>query len=421
MSSLISRDTIKSVIYDQQSFYLKDKSVVRDGDLDLGKDNEIVILSGIRRCGKSTLLQQIMHNNKEKDYFLNFDDDRLVKFSVDDFQQLLEVFIEIYGVQHTFYFDEIQNIPDWERFVRRLHDQGNKIYITGSNATMLSKELGTRLTGRHYRYELFPFSFKEFLRLNKVAYSIEDQYNTQGRAILKSNFNTYFLNGGFPAYLRYGNREYLKSLYESILYRDVMVRNKISNEKEILELVMYLASNTSRLVTYNSLKNVIGIQNATTIKNYLEYVQNTYLLFLVNKYDASIKKQTRNPRKTYFIDLALVRMVGFHNSEDNGRLLENLVFLELKRRSKEIYYHKNKKECDFVLKTKTKITEAIQVSWSIVDPNTRKREIDGLLEAMDEHKLKFGLILTDSEEEEIKVDKKNIKIMPVWKWMLQDK
>ncbi len=418
MKSLISRDTIKSVIYDQQSLYMKSKSVVRDGDLDLGKDNEIVILSGIRRCGKSTLLRQIIQNNKEKDYFLNFDDDRLVNFTVEDFQQLLEVFIELYGVQHTFYFDEIQNIPDWERFVRRLHDQGNKIYITGSNATMLSKELGTRLTGRHYRYELFPFSFTEFLRLNKFDYSLEKQYSTQGRAILKSYFNKYFEKGGFPAYLKHGNREYLKSLYESILYRDVMVRNKISNEKEILELVMFLASNTSRLVTYNSLKSIAGVQNATTIKNYLEFIQNTYLLFLVNKYDSSIKKQTQNPRKTYFIDLGLVRMVGFHNSEDNGRLLENLVFIELKRRSKEIYYHKNKKECDFVLKTKTKITEAIQVSWSIVNSDTRKREIEGLLEAMHEHNLNYGLILTDNEEEEIEVENKIIKVLPVWKWML---
>ena len=416
---LISRETIKSVIFDQE--VLRNKtSIMRDGDIDFSKDNEIVVLSGIRRCGKSTLLNYVRQHNKEKDYFINFDDDRLVSFTVNDFQSLLEVFIELYGLQHTFYFDEIQNIPDWERFVRRLHEQGNKVYVTGSNATMLSKELGTRLTGRHYRYELFPFSFAEFLRLRKQPYGEKEIYSTEGRSILKRSFNEYFEKGGFPAFLQNENRQYLKSLYESILYRDVMVRNKIVNEKEILELVLFLASNTSKLITYNSLKKVINIQSSSTIKNYLEYMQNTYLIFLLNKYDSSIKKQMMNPRKVYFIDTGLVRVVGFHNSSDNGRLLENMVFIELQRRGLEVYYHKAKHECDFIIKTKIKITAAIQVSWSVADEATLNREINGLMEAMTEHKLKKGIILTDGESSELKIKGKIIEIMPVWKWMLKN-
>ena len=418
---LISRNTIKSVIYDQQLLY-KNKSLV--GRLfvpDFSKDKEITILSGIRRSGKSSLLNIVRTQNKEKDYFINFDDERLASFTVNDFQNLYEVFIEIFGEQKTFYFDEIQNVEGWERFVRRLHDNGNKIYITGSNATMLSKELGTRLTGRYIKYELYPFSFQEFLKFKQVHYTEKDIFTTFGRAKLKSKFNEYFKKGGFPGFLENENVQYLKSLYESILYRDVMVRNKITNEKEILELSLFLASNTAKLITYNSLKKVIGVQNATTVKNYMKIIQDTYLISLVNKYDTSLKKQVQNPKKVYFVDVGLVRIVGFHNSDNDGRLLENLVFVELKRRAKDIYYHKNKYECDFVIKQKNKITEAIQVSWSLHNDETRKREINGLLDAMNTYNLKQGLILTENDEDNIKVNNKEITILPVWKWLLQYK
>ena len=418
---LISRNTIKSVIYDQQLLY-KNKSLV--GRLfvpDFSKDKEITILSGIRRSGKSSLLNIVRTQNKEKDYFINFDDERLASFTVNDFQNLYEVFIEIFGEQKTFYFDEIQNVEGWERFVRRLHDNGNKIYITGSNATMLSKELGTRLTGRYIKYELYPFSFQEFLKFKQVDYTEKDIFTTFGRAKLKSKFNEYFKKGGFPGFLENENVQYLKSLYESILYRDVMVRNKITNEKEILELSLFLASNTAKLITYNSLKKVIGVQNATTVKNYMKIIQDTYLISLVNKYDTSLKKQVQNPKKVYFVDVGLVRIVGFHNSDNDGRLLENLVFVELKRRAKDVYYHKNKYECDFVIKQKNKITEAIQVSWSLHNDETRKREINGLLDAMNTYSLKQGLILTENDENNIKINNKEITILPVWKWLLQYK
>ena len=168
-------------------------------------------------------MQEIRESNTERDYYLNFDDDRLLRFTVDDFQTLLELFGEMFGKQNTFYFDEIQNIKGWERFVRRLHDYGNKVYVTGSNASMLSKELGTHLTGRHYQTELFPFSFSEYLKLRNVEFTTNDFYSTDGKVLLKSEFNNYFKLGGFPAYLKSGNRQYLKSLYQSILYRNNFV------------------------------------------------------------------------------------------------------------------------------------------------------------------------------------------------------
>jgi len=413
---MISKKEISQIIADQQMLGFKPGDLQR---LSSGfSDSEVAVISGVRRCGKSTLLHEIRSKNTEKDYYFNFDDERLVNFKLDDFQLLYEVFIELFGKQSTFYFDEIQNVSGWERFVRRLHDYKNKVYITGSNASMLSRELGTHLTGRYYQQELFPFSFKEFLAFHKRAIPQKSFFNTEDKVQLHSDFASYFIKGGFPAYLQSGNSQYLKSLYESILYRDVMVRNGLTNEKEILELVHYLASNTSKLFSYNSLTKVIGVKNATTVKSYLSFLENTYLLFLVNKYDFSVKKQIQNPKKIYFIDLGLVRELGFHHSEDKGRLLENMVFIELKRRGKEVYYHSQKHECDFVIKEKNRIVEAIQVSWSVYNPSTREREIEGLLEALTCYKLREGLILTDDEEDAFTIKDFTIKVMPTWKWLL---
>ena len=416
----MDRHTLISIILDQREYYQNFQFIPRLDDLKISQGKEITIISGIRRCGKSTLLQEIRTKNKESDYFLNFDDERLIQFTVEDFQLLYEVFIELFGEQSTFYFDEIQNVKNWERFVRRLYDTGKKVYLTGSNASMLSRELGTHLTGRYIQYELFPFSFKEFLKLNQVNYTPEDFFKTTGKSNLKKWFNQYFKAGGFPEYLQNRNRDYLKSLYESILYRDVLVRNKLTNEKEILELMYYLSSNISRLASYNSLKNIIGVKNATTVKRYLEYLQNTYLLFLVNKFDYSLKKQLLNPKKVYLIDNALANEIGFHTSEDNGYLLENLVFIELRRRGKQVYYFKNNFECDFLIREKNKITAAIQVSWSLENSKTKEHEIAGLKKAMEAFGLDEGLILTESESEILKWDKRNIRVLPVWQWLLQE-
>ncbi len=413
----MERQILKEVLLDQRALSLKPDDVLRHQSF--VDDSEIVVISGVRRCGKSTLLQEIRSKQNEPDYFFNFDDERVLKFTVNDFQILTELFIELFGTQNTYYFDEIQNIEGWERYIRRLRDYGSKVFITGSNASMLSRELGTHLTGRYVRKELFPFSFKEFLRFKGVEHSETGLLSTNEKSLIKRQFNVYFESGGFPAYLKSGNKEYLKSLYESILYRDVMVRNNLTHEKELLELVYYFSSNVGKLMSYNSLAKVVGVKNATTISNYVALLQDSYLIFMVNKYDVSLKKQMQNAKKGYLIDLGLLRTLAFHHTEDNGRLLENLVFLELKRRGKEIYYHNQKKECDFVIKEKTKIVEAIQVSWSIEDELTYKRELAGLLDAVNTYGLKEGLILTESMDREIEVEGVRVRVKPVWKWMLE--
>lgn len=411
---------LQAVISDQKSLKWEPSAIKRQ-HVSIVEDDSVVVISGIRRCGKSTLLQAIRAKNKEQDYYLNFDDERLIHFKVEDFQLLLELFGERYGKQTRFYFDEIQNITGWERFVRRLHDYGNKVYITGSNASMLSKELGTHLTGRYQQVELYPFSFLEYLKLNEIDSHSLDYFNTDDKVILKAAFNDYFRFGGFPAFLKSKNTEYLKSLYESVLYRDVMVRNGITNEQELLELMFFVTSNTSKLMSYNSLAKVIGVKNATTVKQYLGFLKDAYMLELVPKYDLSVKKQLHNPKKVYGIDLGLMRQLSFQHSENQGRLLENLVFLELKRQAKTVYYHHNKSECDFVIKEKNTITRAIQVCWSMHDNKTKQREINGLIDAMTAYQLKEGLILTEDESDSITIDDNVITIMPVWLWLLTPK
>ena len=415
----MNKDLLKTVIADQEYYFEQAKgSIKREFSASYSNSAEIVIITGIRRCGKSTLLQQIRATQTENDYYINFDDDRLVSFKVEDFQMLLEVFYELFGEQKTFYFDEIQNVGQWERFVRRLRDTGNKVYITGSNARMLSRELGTHLTGRYISRELFPFSFKEFILLKKPELLDKNFFKTNIKAEILALFREYFLNGGFPNFVKTGDELALKTMFENIIYRDVMVRNNITNEKEIKELVSYLAGNYARLSTNNELARIIGVKNSTTVKNYLGFLADSYLVFQTCKYDYSVSKQILSPKKSYFIDNGLVRRVGFSFSDNLGHLLENLVYVELLRRGKSVYYHNKRQECDFVLVENKTVTTAIQVTYAMPNEKTRKREIDGLLDAINTYKLQSGLIITDDAEEEIIENDKKITIIPAWKWLI---
>jgi uncharacterized protein len=411
------RDLLKQIIFEQQSV-TGEKFIHREIPDSLSLCKEIVVISGIRRCGKSVLLHQVRQLHNEKDYYLNFEDERLISFGVEDFQLLHELFIELFGNQKTFYFDEIQNVLGWERFVRRLYDSGNKVYVTGSNATMLSKELGTHLTGRYIQYELFPFSFQEYLTYIGVQVSDKDVFTSEGRAKLSRAFSQYFEQGGFPQFIENKNKEYLATLYESILYRDVMVRNNLTNEREIKELMYYLASNIAKLTSYNSLSSVIGVKSSTTVKNYIDLVEDTYMVFQVSKFDYSLKKQLMNNKKIYFIDNALVRRLGFQFSENFGRLLENLIFVQLRRQGKEVFYHQKNAECDFVIRENNKITYAIQVCYDLSSDEVRKREVQGLLEAMQIYNLQEGAIITMNEEQEIHIEDKKINVVSAWKWFL---
>ncbi len=386
------------------------------------KNKEIIVVTGVRRCGKSVLVQHARNQNAEKDYYFNFEDERLVTFTVDDFQLLQETFVELFGIQKTYYFDEIQNIEGWELFIRRLYNNGNKVYITGSNATLFSDELGTRLTGRYISLTMYPFSFYEYAKSEQSNLIDQEILSTTQIGLVKKLFNEYCELGGFPEYINNQQIDYLHSLYEGIIYRDIVARYKITNVKSIKELVYYLATNCSKEITYTSLKNLLGLGSATTVSDYCSYLENSYLCFFVNRYNESVKTQMRSPKKVYFIDHALAKTVGFHFSEDSGRMLENIVFIELKRRGYDVYYHKEDKECDFVVRQNGKIVNAIQVCQSLDSDKTRQREIDGLLEAQKRFSLKKGYILTDREDEITTIKQNDIDytiiILPLWKWLV---
>lgn len=418
------KDLLKQIILEQQEIlHAQNKRYVQRYIADEWlQTSEILIISGIRRCGKSVLMQQIRDRLVEKDFFFNFDDERLANFKLDDFQKLQECFVELFGEQHTYYFDEIQNIEGWERFVRRLYNAGNKIVITGSNARMLSRELGTHLTGRYIQVEIYPFSFQEYLAMNEIPVNAKTLYTTTGRATMVKSFVKYMECGGFPKFLQDGSVSYLTSLYESIIYRDILTRNGLTNEKEMLELMFYLASNATKRVTYSSLGKVVGIQHPDTIKNYLEYIQQTYLISQLFRYDHSVKKQMMSPKKIYFVDNAIIKRIGFNATENNGVFLENLVFIELKRRGWDVYYYADKKECDFIVRKGLHISDAYQVTLKMDSPQTREREIAGVREAMQAYSLSKGYILTFEGKETINFDDGTIvEVVPVWEWILQYK
>ena len=418
------KDLLKQIILEQQEIlHAQNKRYVQRYIADEWlQTSEILIISGIRRCGKSVLMQQIRDRLVEKDFFFNFDDERLANFKLDDFQKLQECFVELFGEQHTYYFDEIQNIEGWERFVRRLYNAGNKIVITGSNARMLSRELGTHLTGRYLQVEIYPFSFQEYLAMNEIPVNAKTLYTTTGRATMVKSFVKYMECGGFPKFLQDGSVSYLTSLYESIIYRDILTRNGLTNEKEMLELMFYLASNATKRVTYSSLGKVVGIQHPDTIKNYLEYIQQTYLISQLFRYDPSVKKQMMSPKKIYFVDNAIIKRIGFNATENNGVFLENLVFIELKRRGWDVYYYADKKECDFIVRKGLYISDAYQVTLKMDSPQTREREIAGVREAMQAYSLSKGYILTFEGKETINFDDGTIvEVVPVWEWILQYK
>lgn len=416
---MITKDTLRQIVIQQKNeAFAMGETVRREllGEvLNSFNDNRIVILTGIRRSGKSTMLRQIMQN-KEDYCYVNFEDERFIDFKAQDFELLNEVLIEVYGNPTIYFFDEVQNIDKFEIFVRRLQDQGKKIIITGSNASLLSKELGTRLTGRYKAFEIYPFSFNEYLSFKKIEFNREWFYAAEKKVKLIKLFDYYFHNGGFPEYLKNKDKDYIRTIFDNILYRDIIARYSIKKQRVIRELVNVLATNISSLFTYNSLKKSLGLANSITVKEYISYLNNSYLFFELQKFDFSVKRQLNSPKKIYLIDSAF-NQLGLNFSMNSGKILENVVFIQLKRKDKEIYYYSSNNECDFVVKEGAKVREAIQVCY-VLNEDSKERELDGLIEAMDNFKLKEAMILTYEQEQELNVKGKKIKVLPIWKWLL---
>jgi predicted AAA+ superfamily ATPase len=359
--------------------------------------NFATIVTGIRRCGKSTLLRQYL-SGKKPVYYIHFEDIRLASFELKDFEKLEDIFLNELGQSEIYFLDEIQNVEGWEIYVRSLLDSGKKVFITGSNATLMSSEPGTRLTGRNIRYELFPFDFNEFCRAK------EKERNS-------AEFEKYLSGGGFPEYVLRKDERILQALLNDIIYRDILVRNKIRDEGVVKNIITYMLSNVGNETSFNKIGELFGVAPNTVI-SIVNALEDAYFIFVLNKFDYSLKKQQRNPKKVYCVDNGFITHASFQFSGNKGSLLENLVFIELRRRGYELYYHKDKHECDFVVKEGVRITKAFQVCYELNDDNF-KRETDGLIEAMEEYDLDFGVILTFDQEDEFDFDNRKVAVIPI--------
>jgi len=395
------------------------------------KFKEVVIITGPRRGGKSSLMKLICDDLIKKDrvppsniLYLNFEDERFIEFNAaGDFAQIYELFLQINKPTGRLYFflDEIQNVIGWERWVNRLYENENiKIFLTGSNASLLSSEISTALTGRNRTITNFPFSFGEFLNFKNYRLQENDFYQTKKRAVIKSFFQEYLKLGGYPEIVKINDPTLLEQYFKDIIYRDILPRYSIKKIKEIRELCLFLTSNLGSIHSYSRLQNLIGVKSLNTVKTYLEILEEVFLFFRINLFDYSIKRQIYNPSKIYIIDAALGNSISFKFSENIGHIYENLVFLELKRRNKETYYWKSKKgkEVDFLIKKGLNIEEAIQVSYNLNDKKTLDREIESLLIAKDEFKIEHLSIITEDEEMKKEIEGVKIKIIPLWKWLL---
>lgn len=379
-----------------------------------------VIVSGLRRVGKSTLLAQFARRLGETAfYYVNFEDDRFLGFEASDADDLHRLLIELFGERHIFIIDEIQNVPEWETFVRRFLDLGFKFYISGSNAALLSRELGSRLTGRYVPVELFPFSFSEFLRFRGNVQPELSRMTTVDRAMLQRWLDAYCVEGGIPDPLKYPEVPLRQWLYDDVIYRDIATRYQISEVRALKELAFYLLSNPASLISFNKLRERLQLGSVNTVKNYIEYLENSWLFFSINVYDYSVKRQQIAPKKTYAIDTGLVNSVGFSFSPNTGKLWENLVFLALRRKTRNIHYVAlpGGHEVDFYVPD---VQLLIQVTQSLDRPETRDREIRALSAGMRALGLNHGLILTDASAPSIQIGETRIDIVALSEWLLSD-
>ena len=405
-----------------QAFWQRDNGIEREQLAYLRRATRqphAIIISGLRRVGKSTLLAQLAHHlGRERFYYINFEDDRLLGFQASDANDLFEILVELFGERKVFILDGVQNVSGWEHFVRRFMDMGYKFYISGSNASLLSRELGSHLTGRYVPVELFPFSFAEFLRFRGYILPDLSRLTTVDNANLKRYLSEYLRFGGIPDPLKYPELPLRRTLYDDVLYRDIATRYRIEEVRALKELTFYLISNIASPVSFNRLKEQLHLGSVNTVKKYIEYLENSWLLFTMNVYDYSVKRQQIAAKKMYCIDTGLAEAVGFAFSANTGRLIENMVFLALRRSTREIYYYTSPAgfEVDFYL---PETRQLIQVAQNLNDSTTRERELRALLDSMRSLRQSKVLILSDTNSTPIESNGFTINVQSLAEWLLE--
>jgi hypothetical protein len=360
-----------------------------------------------------------MHDRfKDNFLYLNFDDELLSGLDAQDLRAAMETLIEAFGDKKTVFFDEIQNIKGWELFVNRLMRQGYCVFITGSNADLLSKELGTHMTGRHTDVELYPFSFSEFLAAKSPGALEQGLYSASQVALLSKLFKEYLMTGGMPEAVVLSNERMLTEVVEDIIRKDILTRYAVRKPVELKSVLRFLISNSSNMITYRSVAGNFGIRSPVTVEKYISYAADAYLLFEVRKFERKLKMIDKNPRKIYCIDSGILVKNAPAVLERKGAVLENVIAVHLKRLGKEFYYFKSEKghEADFVIPSDKAV---IQVCYEL-NPGNTGREAAGLLEAVAKTNAKKALILTLEQEEEINYKSHSIRVTPAWRWILEN-
>ena len=391
---------------------------------------KIISLIGVRRCGKTFMLYHIIQSlrkftARENIVYINFEDDRLYPIALKDLDLLTEAYFELYPDKRSekiyLFLDEVQNIEGWERYIRRIYDTLNvQLFITGSSSKLLASEIATSLRGRTIVYEIFPFSFKEYLGYKNIDINL---YSSKSLSYIRNAFNSYLVNGGFAETFDESSdvqKRILKDYLDLIIYKDLIERYHIKNHALLKHLIKYCFVNMGTLVSftklYNDYKSMGYKVGKDTLFEYMGYLQDAFALFTVPIYRNSVKEEQRNPKKLYAIDNGFKKLFDILFSLDYSKLYENIAFLHLRQKTPEIYYYKGKQEVDFYVKTDEELL--VNVSYRIDNADTLKREVNALTEGMNYFNLQKSQLITAEREEMIEVDGKTIEVVPMWKWLL---
>ena len=379
--------------------------------------NVIKLITGPRRAGKSVYALQILSG---KNYaYLNFDDTQLLGAFNED--AVMQVLAEVYPGYDYLLLDEVQNLDSWDAWVSKLYRRGVNLVITGSNANLLSSEMSTLLTGRYVEIQILPFSMKETLEYKEAPIDAE---LPDEKAKLFIEMDDYLKKGGYPEIVKNRDIEqaYLSALFDSIILKDVAQRHKIRKITELYDLADYLISNYSNPLSYNEIADELSLGSVTTVKKFCGYLAEPYLFFYLPRYNNKLKEMKKAPRKVYVIDNGFIYTRSFELSSNNGRQLENMVFIELLRRGydleKSLFYYRtsNDKEVDFVTRDGRKVTSLIQVSYEISKAKTREREMDALVKASEELKCENLWLITWDQEDSVEYKGKHIRIVSLVEW-----
>jgi predicted AAA+ superfamily ATPase len=429
-------DIIKTMILDSQESPLA-PGVTRRLEVNPIRGKATVCI-GVRRSGKSTFQQQLMQRlldrgvPRENMLFLNFFDDRLHNLQQVGLGVILEAYFALFPEKkntETIYcfFDEIQAVSGWEPFVDRLmRSEKCEVFITGSSARMLSREIATQMRGRSLSWEIFPFSFREFLDYKGL--DGKAPLTTRKRLLVQKAFWEYWETGGFPEVLgvdRHLRVKIHQDYFNAVLFRDLVERHDVAHPRAVADLAHWLVDNTASLFSVNKLTGYLQSMGhkapKSVVSDYVAWFEDAYFLFAVRIFDASLARSNTNPKKIYCIDHAMVSSVASGILVNNGHLLENLVFTTLRRMIPGIFYYRCKsgREVDFLAQQTDRSRLLVQVCESMASPQVRKREVAALSEAMTELKLTTGIIVTRNEEEEIRVDPGTISVVPIWRFLLE--